>query len=51
MNETLLFGKGKIVGMYNKLKDKPNDYSICPRCETVYDGRYEACKCLESAFR
>jgi len=30
-----------------KIKATKNGHSICPKCETVFDDRYDGCKCDE----
>lgn len=44
-NETLLIPKSVLKWYLEKLKDKPDNWSICPECEFIFDDRYEACKC------
>jgi len=30
-----------------KIKQTTNGYSICPKCETFFNDRYDGCKCDE----
>lgn len=48
--ETLLITKRQLEEWLEKLKDKTEDWSICPTCETIFDARFEACKCKDVRF-
>lgn len=50
MDETALISKRHLRSMLSKLEDKPDNYAICPLCETIFDERYEACKCASGFY-
>jgi hypothetical protein len=44
--ETILISKLRILSWAEKLKDQPNNVSLCPACENIFAPQYEACDCV-----
>lgn len=41
------YSKSTLQSWIDKIEKTPNGESICPKCETVFDDKYDGCYCLE----